>query len=685
MTVHLLKSTFSRGELSKKAYSRVDLELYAGGAALLKNFINVIHGGARRRPGTRFAGSVKFADKNVRFIPFVFNSTGQAYVLEFGDFYVRFWTAGGRLEVAETPVEVVTPYAHTDVAALQFAQTGDTLFLAHEDYHPRQLIRSSHTSWSIEAVPFVDGPYFPLNDTQETLTSDGNLDEGVTTTLTLSNVSAVNNGAGFQATDVGRFVRMRGASKWVHGVISVVTDTTHVDVTWLRVGAGTTAGDDVTTGGAGSATKSWRLGAFSATTGYPSSVSFFEGRLVWGRTNTLPRTSFYSRSGLPYDHAPSHGDSTVTADLGFTVNILGRDEILWMVERSRLQIGTASGIRTVGASDGQSALAPDNVSQRLEVNVGASSTLPVDAQDVTVYTDKFGRSLHNLYYSFEQNSLVGPSFSELSDHLLLAGVKELAFQQVPEPILWARDDNGSLFGVTYNRDQKVIGFHQHDIAGGIVKTFTTIPGATQDEIWLCIERTINGNTVRYVEVIDPVFEEQNAADAFFVDCGLTYSGAPANSVSGLGHLEGKEVAILADGAVMPRRTVVSGSISLANDVLASKIHVGLPQTAEIELLRPPHQQRDGVILGRKQRVVRAIVEVIRSGGLRVGIRDGETEDLRERHPSDLMDEPPPLADGSYDIPIESAWDDEGQVYIVSDVPLPAFVRSVLVVLDTEGE
>lgn len=685
MTVHLLKSTFSRGELSPKAYSRVDLELYAGGAALCKNFINLIHGGLRRRSGTRFVGKTKYSDKKVRFIPFVFNSTGQSYVLEFGHLYVRFWSDYGQVVSGLSPVEVVTPYTENDIGGLQFAQTGDTLFLAHKNFAPRKLVRSSHTSWTLSSVAFVDGPYMPINDTQATFTSSADLVVGNTTTITLSDATAVNGGAGFQSTDVGRWVRMRGGSRWVAGVIASRSSTTSITVTWKRVGAGTTSGDDTNTGGTGSATRSWRLGSFSGTTGYPGCVSFYEGRLSWGRTDSEPRMVFFSRSGLPFDYAPSHGDSTVTADLGFAVSILAglTDEILWLVEATKLQIGTAAGIRTISASDSSQALSSTNISQKLEVRAGASRALPTNAQDVTIYCERFGRALRNLYFSFEQNSLIAPTFSELSDHLFLDGVDEITFQQVPEAIIWAKTATGKLRGVTYNREEKVIGFHQHDIASGNVKTMAVIPGSTRDELWLCVERTIDGSVVKYVEVLEKPFEDDAAEDAFFVDCGLTYEGSPASTISGLDHLEGMQVAILADGAVLPKVTVHAGSILLPNGVFASKVHIGLPLVAEAQLLRSPYQQQDGVILGRKQRVVKAHVEVIRSGGVKVGVRGRSTEEIKFRTSSDPMGQPVPLADGTYNRPLEDSWDSGGQVYIRAEDPLPALIRSVLVTLDTE--
>jgi hypothetical protein len=697
MVVHLLKSTFSRGELSPKAYSRVDLELYEGGAEIVRNFYNVIHGGVRRRSGTRFAGYTKNDSGMVRFIPFVFNSEGDAYVLEFGHEYIRFWRDGGQVvDISDDPVEVSTDYDGDDIQKIQFAQTGDTMFLAHNDYFPQRLVRAVDETWSIDDVPFVDGPYIPPNDTGTTWTSSGNLQEGTTTTITASAATGINNGSGFLSTDVGRWVRMRGASKWVSGIITEVTDATHVDVTWQRVGDGTSSGDDVNTGGAGSATKSWRLGSFSATTGYPGCVAFYEGRLVWARTVHEPRTIYFSRSNLPYDYCPTDGAGTVTSEYGFYPTILAGlvDKIDWLCESTKLLIGTSSGIRTIAASDSSDALSVANLSQKLEIYAGAEDIMPVQAQEVVIYAERYAKNLRNIYFSFEQNSLISPVFTDLSDHLFVDGIREIAYQQVPEGIIWCLTEGGDLRGITYNREEKIIGFSRHDFGetvsgnGSKVKAISVIPGTSRDELWLCVERTIDGQTKRFVEVLDAAFEAQDQEDAFFVDCGLTYDGEPASVITGLDHLKGETVAILADGAVLPQATISDeGELTLPNNTTASKVQIGLPQVCELKLLRVPHQQKDGVILARKQRAVFAITEVMRTGGMKVGIHGHGSDDeyIRYRFPQDIMGAPPPLAEGPFRNTLRDSWEDGGQVYYHSEDPLPAFIRSVLTALDTEGE
>lgn len=704
MTVHLLKNLWSRGEFSPKSRSRVDLEQYAGGAEILRNAIAVPQGGIRRRSGTRFFGSTKFPEREVAFIPFVFTSTGDTYILEFGDLYIRFWTRNGQIADPINPTipyEIASVYTHDEVQQIQFVQVGNVLYLAHERHYPRTLTRNSHQSWTLANFPFVDGPYYPINDTTTSVTGSAAYDEGTTTTLTFSSVNGINNNTGFNAGDVGRHVRVKpSGGRWIYGTISVVTDTTHVNVLWVRVGDGTSSGDDVTTAGGtfGTATKSWRLGSITATPAaaaaqfpfqFPACVEVFESRLIWANTADQPRTLWASRTGLPADYAPSTGDGTVSADHGFHLTILaGRaDEILWLREAPRLQIGTSAGIRTIGASDTVQALSSTNVSQRLEISYGVNEVPPAHTGDANIAAARFGRAVRHVYFDYQVNSIVAPDISRLHEHLFTGGIKKLVYQQVPEGIVWALMEDCTVVGITFDQQERIVAYHRHDFGDdALVTDIEVIPGSTRDELWLSVVRFINGAQVRYVEQLEQDFDPVIDAleEAFFVDCGLTYDDAPTNAIAGLTHLADQDVIALADGVVIRNLHIdVNGILVLPDGREASKIHVGKVITTEFKTLRPPHQQEDGWILGRSQRVAQATVEVIATGGLSVGSRPEAVQPIQNRLGGTPFGVPTPLKDGVYEVPVQDRWEDGGQVYGVITDPLPGFVRSILIRLDAE--
>jgi hypothetical protein len=159
----VLQASFAGGEISPRLYGRSDIVKYQTGAELVENFIVRPEGGLMRRPGTRYAGEVKTSTLETRLVPFIF-STEQAYIIEFGNLYARFWKAYGNIEDPPgTPVEIVTPYTTAQLATLSFAQSADTLWIAHEDHEPRIMTRTSDIAWTISTVDLSQGPFTSIN------------------------------------------------------------------------------------------------------------------------------------------------------------------------------------------------------------------------------------------------------------------------------------------------------------------------------------------------------------------------------------------------------------------------------------------------------------------------------------------------------------------------------------------
>ena len=166
--INYLSTNFTAGEFSPQLFGRTDIAKYFNGCAKLENFYIKSFGGAFRRPGTYYVAEVKTSSKATRIIPFQFSTT-QAYIIEVGDQYMRFYKDGGQI-VQGTAVEISTPYLEADIFELQFAQSADTMYIVHKDYAPRKLTRSSHVTWTLTAIDFEDGPYLPSNTTTTTIT-----------------------------------------------------------------------------------------------------------------------------------------------------------------------------------------------------------------------------------------------------------------------------------------------------------------------------------------------------------------------------------------------------------------------------------------------------------------------------------------------------------------------------------
>jgi hypothetical protein len=197
---------------------------------------------------------------------------------------------------------------------------------------------------------------------------------------------------------------------------------------------------------------------------------------------------------------------------------------------------------------------------------------------------------------------------------------------------------------------------------------------TEDALYAVVRRTINGVQRRYVERMHSR-QFEGLEDAFFVDCGLTYEGAPAQTISGLSHLEGKTVAILADGAVHPPEVVTGGAITLIEP--ASKVHIGLPITADMQSLPLAYEQVGAFGQGRPKNVSKVFLRVYRSSGVFAGPDENNLREYKQRT-TEAYGAPPNLVTDEIEVMLSSNWNASGQVFVRQTDPLPLTVTSMTI-------
>lgn len=674
-------SNMNGGEISPVVHGRVALDQYKKSVQTLLNSIPMVQGGVTRRPGTAYVAEVKTSSLSTRIVAFKFSTT-QAYILEFGNLYMRVYKDHAQVTSGGPAYELVTTYATADLFQLKFTQSADVLYVTHPSYAPRKITRTGHAAWTITTIDFLDGPYLPTNTTATTLTP-GSFAPGAGVTLTASSTTGINNNTGFQTTDVGRLIRIRQTGVWGYVKITAWVSTTVVTVTIINTLT------DIT------AKTLWRMGVWSGTTGYPSCVTFYEDRLCFGGATSYPQRVDLSKTGDYENFAPTDttASATVAADNAIAVSLNSDDVQLvrWMKgDEKGLLIGTVEGEWIMRPSSNTEALSPTNVSAKQSTAYGSANVAPVRAGKAVVYTQKSGRKVRELAYVYEVDGFRAPDLSVLAQHIALGGIKEMTFQSEPQSIVWCVRNDGVLLGLTYEREQEVVGWHRHILGGAfgsgdaVVESAAVIPApdGTRDELWLIVKRTVNGNTVRYIEYLTKLDENGDAAeDAFFVDCGLTYDGAPATTISGLTHLEAQSVAVLADGAVHPSKTVSGGSITL--DYAASVVQVGLAYNSDGRTLRLEAGAANGTSIGKSRRIHKLNALLYRAGGLKLGPTFDDLKPVIFRTAADAMTAAVPLYSGIVDTAWSGGNDKDGFICWRWYQPLPGTLLALMPQMTTE--
>ena len=412
---------------------------------------------------------------------------------------------------------------------------------------------------------------------------------------------------------------------------------------------------------------------------YPAATVYHEQRRWFAGTVGKPQVLWATRTGTEANLTSSLPSREADA-MELRVASSQYNQIRHLVALSDLIAFTAGGEFRVYA-DGAPAITPTSVSIKPQGYAGASNVQPAVTTGSILYVQAQGSRIRELSYSWEANSYKTVDASIMAPHRFNGRtITDLAYSRAPESILWAVRDDGVLLGLTYVPDQQVYGWHAHDTEGTF-ESVCVVPENNEDVLYAVVRRTIGGSQLRYIERLrSRVFTQQ--ADAFFVDSGLTYSGSPATTISGLSHLEGKEVDILADGAVHPRRTVSSGAITL--EFAASKVHIGLPITADLRTLPLAIEGAQAAGQGTMKNVNKVHLRVAQSSIVKAGPDFTRLREYPARSVTDPYGSPPALRDGELSLSVDPSWNTDAAICVRQDLPLPLNVLSMTLEVQSGG-
>lgn len=460
-------------------------------------------------------------------------------------------------------------------------------------------------------------------------------------------LDGINNGTGFQATDVGRLLRFKGSDgywRW----FKILTVATTARIT-ARCMADPLPGQ----GGGGSA--EWRLGLISATTGYPTCGTWFEDRLMMGGMFGYPDTVIGSVTGKYEVMSQTDVDGTVSDDNALVLKLNARkhSRITWLTANSKsLLVGTGSGEWTLTAAEANAALTARNVKARPASRRGCANVEPVQIDDQTVFVQRANRTVRELAYSFDVDAYRAPSLSLFSSHIGQPQIVQLEYAAEPHALIFARRGDGTVAVLTYNKEENVVGWQRFDV-NGFVECISVIPASdgTQDSVWMIVRRTFAGQTRRFVERLTRFWDfDSKILDSRFVDCHAFYSGTEISTVYGLFNYEGVTLNGLMDGSP------VSGTVSGGALVLpraAGTIVLGIGYDSQVEVARLEAGSTIGTSQGKLKRIDTMRLRMWNSRGGQYAVREidsgvSDWNDLPYMTPDTPMDAVPALFTGDTD-------------------------------------
>ncbi|SIO36862.1 hypothetical protein [Halodesulfovibrio marinisediminis] len=667
--VTVIQNNFNGGELSPLMGARTDQVRYGNGCTKLHNMLVLPHGPALRRPGFQFIGKCRENTSRVRLIPFSFN-VDQTYILEFGNKYIRVWKDGGLVvNKTGTPIEIGTPWTSEMLDFLSICQSADVLFIASSFTLPHKLCRGGHALWYIEQMVLGSSMKPPINLNAQS--------KGIASREYSYVVTAIDPFTR-EESEPSEAITFQGPETIsVASTVTLTWQSEQADAVYAIYKCWNESGKYGFVGHASSkkwvdrgATPDFSEGypvsrkLFQRVDEYPSAVQFYQQRLCFAATRSQPQTIWMSRSGSYTNFNisdPLRDDDGIAATLAAErVN-----KIEWMVPGRQLIVGTAGSEWSLSGGDNK-AVTPSSIKFERQSTIGAAPVPPLVVGESILFLQQGGKVIREFLYSLQKDGYMGTELSILSEHLLKGNpVVSWAYQQEPYSVVWCVLSDGSLAAFTYEREHDVVGWHRH-VTEGKFESVCCIKGSEGDELWCVVTRNVNGAAYRYVERLAP-YSMDGIEEQFFVDSGVSYRGEKTATFSGLDHLEGKSIQILADGFVIPPQVVSEGRIILP--YAASVVHAGLQYSSELIPTEQDVMLKSGSSRGRTRRVNRMCLHLYESSGVQVGV--GNVEPLPVLlGDGAVLDATPALFSGETVVEVNGGYEMQSNVLFRQEEPLP---------------
>ena len=561
-----IQNSFTGGEISPRLLGRTDTNQYKNSVSEMVNCYPFLHGGVTRRKGSKHIGKLDSHNSySPKLMKFVFSRT-ESYLLIIHNSVMYFVKNGAFIENAGVKVKLSVPYLDSELKELRYSQQGNVMIITHSNHPPYRLSRISDTNWTLSSIDFV---HYAVTDqwyrtayTELKIISDadsltkynaGEYWQWTTTGTTVTSQPVLKNSSGSAIASppgtcvVTSVTGLGGDGVW--NAICVYSDTDRQE--W-----------QVRTPNATYPVLKWSTGD------YPSAVTFYQQRLYFGGSNSEPQKIWGSKVG-DYENFTIGGLDDDAVE--FLIASDNYDPIIHLTSAS-IAVLPLTYSTEYSLTGGSTAITPHNVLITSQTYYGSSDVIPLRIGSDTLFVQRDGKKLRSIYYDINQSQNQADDMTLFAEHITGTGITDLSYAQEPDSILWAVREDGALLSITYLRDQSVTAWARHNLSGN-VKSVGVVPEELSDTVYICNERTVNGVTEFYIEQFGNEF-----IDSYKVDTDVT----PKVTWNGYEHLEGIEVAVLADGFVHPNVTVSNGSITLNDN--ANEVVVGVPYTNYVKLL-----------------------------------------------------------------------------------------------------
>ena len=571
-----IQTNFTTGELDPLARSRVDLDSYRNALETAKNVVCQPQGGVTRRPGTKFLAELGGSPENgVRLVSFEF-SVDDSYMLAFTNqrmYVFKDKALITNINGSGNDYLAVTAITSARIPTMCWTQSADTLIVVQEDMNPIKIVRGANdATWTVSNITFDSIPQYAFT------LATSNPAASITPSDVAGKVTITASAGVFNSGHVGQYINAepQGRAKIIQynssTSVNVVTEFPFFNTSAIASG-------------------NWELetgyeDVWSASKGWPRSVTFHQGRLFFGGSKSRPSTIWGSKVGLFFDFEAVEGldDDAVEA----TLDTNTFNAIVDLISGRDLQVFTTGGEFYV-PQEGLTPITPTDFFLASTSRNGAKSGIRVkQLESGILFIQRQGKALSEIAYSDTQLTYITSKISLLSGHLLKnpksMDIRRAVATDENDLLLIVNGDDGTIAAFSLLRLQNVIAPSEFTTNGSFIEV-----GVDITDIYTIVKRDDNGADKYYVEV----FEKERLTDSAVV--GTNNASLDAS------HIDGNTVNVISDGLVELDQTADS-AVTFENTPTTS-CEVGLPIQVEVTTMPIDLRLQSGTRIGFRKRIV----------------------------------------------------------------------------------
>lgn len=402
---------------------------------------------------------------------------------------------------------------------------------------------------------------------------------------------------------------------------------------------------------------------------WPSCATYHQSRLVMAGEPDQSERIIGSKTGLPEDLTIGTTDEDA---FSFIMENYGNIE--WLVSAKQLLLGSVNGEYVITANGG--VITPSDIQILQQSSYGSASIQPVKIGDQVIYVSPDRRKVRAMNYEERQTNWMSVDLTFDSEHITKGLIRDLAWAQHPNNLLWVTLEDGTMACLSYERGTGIQGWHRHETSGKILGMSAGFDGERSTAVAVVIR---NPGELDIEAMSNDFFLDSWVQDTSFTPYITPVTGKDIFYVEGADHLEGIEASITVDGAVHKNRFVGAPSEPGAADGAVGRVYIdydgtaaviGLQYIAEMELLDIDGGSNTGSGRAEKKRWNKVYVELFESGVPLINNRRGN-----DRSEDSLMDTLEPLITGPI-VTTAIGWDRDARINVKQDLPLPLIVISV---------